>query len=360
VAEIMAAITTAVHQRQENSAAPIDDRARSVLGRRLLELLRAEIVLDWPSHGLPAAQMAPFLIAIERVREEIEAASPPASLELLIEVAHDFQSPLTSILFLADTMQRGQSGPLSELQRWQLGLIYGAALGLSSLTSDVIELAQGNERLLEKEPVPVSVRAIFDSLEDLVRPIAEERRLTARFVPPAADHRLGHPLALTRVLLNLMTNALKFTDQGFVEIEARDIGPSRIQFSVRDSGRGIEPEVLHRLYQPFQPGTTPRGYGFSGTGLGLAICRRLVQAMGSDLEVETFPGKGTRFFFDLFLPQSQVPDATRETAYVRNILRRGPRERRKGRDRRVAAEGPQSTERRSGGDRRGVLSVTPD
>jgi hypothetical protein len=145
-----------------------------------------------------------------------------------------------------------------------------------------------------------------------------------------------------------------------VEIEARDIGPSRVQFSVRDSGRGIEPEVLHRLYQPFQPGTTPRGYGFSGTGLGLAICRRLVQAMGADLEVETFPGKGTRFFFDLFLPQSQVPNGTREAAYVRNILPRGPRERRRGRDRRVSAEvRPTSTERRSADRRRGLL-VTPE
>src|SRR5207245_11302939 len=97
------------------------------------------------------------------------------------------------------------------------------------------------ELLMEREPVPFSVDGGLDAVNDIVRPIAEEKQLAMRLVPPRVDGRLGHPVALSRVLLNLTTNALKFTDQGYVEISTRDVSPSRIEFSVRDSGKGIDP-----------------------------------------------------------------------------------------------------------------------
>src|SRR5881409_500803 len=97
--------------------------------------------------------------------------SSPGGLELVVEMAHYLRSPLTSILFLAEALQRGQSGCVTELQRRQLGLIYGAALGLSSVASDVIELARGGDQLAEKEAVPFSVTALLGSVRDIVWPI---------------------------------------------------------------------------------------------------------------------------------------------------------------------------------------------
>jgi signal transduction histidine kinase len=139
-------------------------------------------------------------------------------------------------------------------------------------------------------------------VRDIVQPIAEEKSLTVRLATPEADFRIGHPVALSRVLLNLTTNALKFTAEGFVEVVARQTGGRRIEFSVRDTGRGIPPQSMATLFEPFRRRQKPGEYAFSGSGLGLSICRKLVEAMGSSLQVETEQGVGTRFFYELDLP----------------------------------------------------------
>ena len=131
--------------------------------------------------------------------------------------------------------------------------------------------------------------------------MAEEKGLELRLIPPACDHRLGHPDAVSRVLLNLTTNALKFTEEGFVEIVAREKSLTKVEFSVRDTGRGISDKALETLYLPFRRSAEGDGYDLSDTGLGLALCRRVVEVMGSELEVETRPEWGTRFYFDLEL-----------------------------------------------------------
>ena len=232
-------------------------------------------------------------------------------LEILAEVAHDLRSPLTSILTLAETLQRGASGEVNELQTRQLGLIYSAALALSSTTSDIIELAHGGERLADREPMPFSVHEILESVTDIVQPMADEKGIEIKTLPPISDQRLGYPLPLSRVLLNLTTNSLKFIEEGYVELSLHSAGCSRVVVSVRDTGPGINLEALATLYQPFRsaPQRGDGGHVFSGTGLGLAICRKLVQAMDSRLELETRPNWGTRFFFGLELPPVDLPRA---------------------------------------------------
>ena len=289
-----------------------DPRAATVLGRRLLELLREALFVVAPATGLTDADLLARLRAMEVVRRAIEPdwnqffaqrLSGPDGVELLVDVAHDLRSPLTSVLFLAETLQRGQSGDINEIQHRQLGLIYSAALGLSSLASDLIELAREGDRLVDSQPAPFSVTEVLQSVRDIVRPIAEEKGLAVRLLPPATDHRTGHPQALSRVLLNLTTNALKFTEEGFVEIVAQAKSWTAVEFSVRDTGHGINPDAMASLYQPFRRARgRPGDYCFSGTGLGLAICRRLVRAMGSELHVESRSDWGTRFFFELDLP----------------------------------------------------------
>jgi len=132
--------------------------------------------------------------------------------------------------------------------------------------------------------------------------MAEEKGLTLHLRPPTRDVRIGHPVALSRALLNLTCNALKFTEHGFVEVTAIAKDDIHVEFAVRDTGAGIDPQALNRLYQPFRRSRGRMGFTFSGTGLGLAITRKLVSAMGAELQVETGATWGTRFYFEVALP----------------------------------------------------------
>lgn len=220
--------------------------------------------------------------------------------EAVVEIAHDMRSPLSSILFLVDAIRRARSGPVTTVQERQLGLIYGAALGLSNLASDLIDVVRGGEGLVDGEPVPFSVADVMLGVRHIVTPIAEEKALGLEFGLPAVDGRVGYGGALSRVLLNLTTNALKNTDAGYVKIGCTEISPTRVRFWVADTGTGIPAHVLRSLFSPFR--RMAGRMRFSNSGLGLAICRTLLAAMDSELQVETSPGKGTRFCFELELP----------------------------------------------------------
>lgn len=231
--------------------------------------------------------------------------SGPDGLAMVTEVLHDLRSPLTSIRCLAELLERGQSGPITEVQRTQLRLIYSAALGIGSLATDVIEMARQGDQGPDAGPEPFSVAEVLEGVATMVRPIAEEKGLQMIFGQLHSDQRLGTPHALGRVLLNLVTNALKFTDAGKVEVQVRATTPARVEFAVVDTGRGIPASAVPHLFRPFRrsagrPGRS--GFLFSGTGLGLGLCRKLVRQMGGELKFETTPGVGTRFYFELELP----------------------------------------------------------
>jgi signal transduction histidine kinase len=308
----LAQLSAAIRQEASGATSELSGVPRNALSRRLLGLIRSAFISR--ARTLPApepAQLLRVLHAIEVVGQHLEAdwsqhftdrLSAPDGLELVVEVAHDLRSPLTSILFLAETLQRGRSGAVNPVQERQLGLIYSAAFGLSSVASDVIELARGGDRLVDLDPIPFSVTDILESVRDIVQPIAEEKNLSVKVTSPDADFRIGHPVALSRVLLNLTTNALKFTAEGSVEVTAIARNSRCIEFSVRDTGRGIPPQSMATLFEPFRRRQKPGEYTFSGSGLGLSICRKLVEAMGSVLQVETASGFGTRFYFVLDLP----------------------------------------------------------
>lgn len=235
----------------------------------------------------------------------------PNALQLLVEVAHDMRSPLGSIQFLVERMRRGQTGPVSPMQERHLDLVYSAAFGLSALTSDVMELAQGGARLVGAAVVPFSIGEVLRAVRDVVQPIAEEKKLTLRFSGPPEDLRVGHPAALHRVLLNLVTNALKFTNAGSVTVQADAINPNAVHFVVADTGRGMPASVTARLVDGFGPRSeTPQRSQsereadtvFSSAGLGLAICQKLVGAMGGRLTILSTDGGGSRLDFTLDLP----------------------------------------------------------
>jgi signal transduction histidine kinase len=192
------------------------------------------------------------------------------------------------------------------MQERQLGLIYGAALGLSGLASDVIDLARGGDTLVQSTPLPFSVSNVFQQVQAIVRPMAEERGLTLRFESDVVDARLGHGQAVHRVLLNLVTNAVKFTSAGEVVVRATIVSPTRVHFEVRDTGRGIPDAVLGTLFDAFRRRLKPGQYVFSSAGLGLSICQNLVRAMDGELLVESVENVGSAFQFELELPRHSM------------------------------------------------------
>jgi len=255
--------------------------------------------LDWP---VVTTVRGPEPEQEQEPQDLTTCLAGPNGLDLVVELAHDLRSPLTSILFLAEALQQGQGGSVTADQSRQLGLIYSAALCLCATASDVLELARGGNRLVDRAPAPFSVAETFESVRSMIQPIAEEKSLTLRLVHPVPERRVGHARALSRVLLNLATNAVKFTDTGYVELAARPIDSRRLEFSVRDTGAGFDPVLQRALYQPVRAASANGRHQFSSSGLGLAICRKLVKVMGTELQVETHPNWGTRFYFEVDCP----------------------------------------------------------
>ena len=283
--------------------------------RRALELLRRAFLERAESPEVVSAgegSVLEVIKAIERVQQSIDQdaahrfaarLSGQDAQQLVVEMAHDMRSPLGSILILAERLRYGSGGTLTPIQERQLGLVYSAAFGLSALAGDVIELARGGTTLMDQPRMPFLVSDVLQSIMDILRPMAEEKRLVVRCVGPEADLRIGYQAALNRVLLNLATNAIKFTNAGSVDVTCKQIDRSRVEFSVKDTGRGIPPHVMSNLFEAFRQRQITGDYAFSSAGLGLSICKKLIAAMGGELGVETELEKGTRFHFMLDLPQ---------------------------------------------------------
>jgi signal transduction histidine kinase len=277
-----------------------------------LEIVTASVVDTWRERpgAYPAEAVLEAVTLLDELRREAMAGQVHQWLrlpldvdrfDLMAEMAHDFRSPLTSILFLSETLRNGRSGEVTELQQSQLGLIYSAALGLLGFASDIMDLAKSRTDPLSEVEIPFSISEILESVVELVRPMAEEKGLDLVVSPPGRDRFVGRPLALSRAILNLTTNALKFTNSGFVRIGITQLPKGEVEFSVRDSGAGIPPEQMDRLFDPFRRPEYRDEVEFSPGGLGLSIVRHIVESMGSSLSVETRPGWGTRFSFRLLL-----------------------------------------------------------
>jgi len=274
-----------------------------------LELMRSQFIgaiREAEPQTVDAPQLIAVLSAIEELINEVKGMArnqfvdrlnAPDALQAVIEVAHDMRAPLGSILFLVDAVRRGQSGQVNQVQERQLGLIYSAALGLSNVACDVVDAVRGN-RLVEGRPRPFSIEEVMDSVAAIVRPIGEEKGLPLTLTYPHVDGRLGYPAALRRILLNLVSNALRYTEIGSVAMGGESIGERRVRFWVEDTGSGIPPQVMSMIYDGFRPGSV--GIRFSSAGLGLAICRTLLGAMGSTLTIDTSV-RGTRFAFEIEL-----------------------------------------------------------
>jgi signal transduction histidine kinase len=296
-----------------------EDPALVVLRRRLLERLRGDFIREIArSAPDPVRAQAGLdrLIRFEEVAEALEpdwenrmsvALSGPEARDLLAEVGHDLRSPLTSVLFLSDALRTGQSGEVNAHQGKQLALIYSASLTMLAMVNDFIELGTRGRKAGDRRPEGFLVEDVIEPVCRTVQPMAEERGLDLRVEwEEGVGFRRGHPIPLSRVLLNLLTNAVKYSDEGEVSLRIGTVGEDRVRFSVEDTGPGLPEGDPEGIFRPFVPAVDQGGYRFSSSGLGLTIVRKLLKGMDSELEVYSRPGKGSRFSFVLDLPEIQI------------------------------------------------------
>jgi signal transduction histidine kinase len=310
IPRILAASALAADRGDASFIETLTPRPSLRLSLHLVDLLEDELLAIGREQAA-ASQVLHMVVRLRAVRAAIERRYqhlPGAALlgvdglEYLIEFVHDLRSPLNSLLLLADRLQQGWSGPLTPLQLRQLRLIYAAAHALSTVTSNALQMTREWDQLEEPEARPFSVTKLLSEIQEVVRSLAAQKGLEVTFIRPNIDRRLGHPIELHRILLNLVTNALKFTREGSITVRATDLENGRVEFAVEDTGPGIHAGAQETLYQPFRRSSGARRATFSATGLGLAITKRLVAALGGQLTFETAPGKGTRFLFTLSLP----------------------------------------------------------
>jgi PAS domain S-box-containing protein len=242
--------------------------------------------------------------AMKEAKEAAEAANRAKS-EFLANMSHELRTPLNGILGYAQILKRDKS--LTDAQRTGVEVIQRSGEHLLTLINDILDLSKIEAQKLEIEPAPFHLPVFLENLADLTRIRAEQVGLSFLYEPlsPLPAGVRGDEKRLRQVLFNLLGNAVKFTEQGGVvfKVGYDGEGPERrLRFQVEDTGIGIPPDKLEEIFLPFQQ-VGDRSRQVEGTGLGLAISRRLVKLMGGTLEVESTPGKGSKFWVTLDLPE---------------------------------------------------------
>jgi signal transduction histidine kinase len=262
------------------------------------------LVQTLANQSVLAIENAELFEELERKGRELEAASRHKS-EFLANMSHELRTPLNAVLGYAELIQDGIYGDVPDKMHGVLERIQQNGRHLLGLINDVLDLSKIEAGQLTLAPVDYSMRELVLDVVSATEALAAEKKLALEVDAPADLPRgRGDERRLTQVLMNLVSNAIKFTEAGSVRIRAK-VEDSSFVVAVTDTGVGIAPEDRERIFEEFQQVDTSSTRRKGGTGLGLAIAKRIVELHGGRIWVESTPGQGSTFAFTLPLSIAQ-------------------------------------------------------
>ena len=278
-------------------------------------------VVEWDDAHKPVQMIGIHMDISERklAEQALLAAKEQAELanrakdSFLATMSHEIRTPLTGMLGMLEVLSLT---PLDHDQSETLKTVWDSSRSLLRIVNDILDWSKIEEGKLELSPQSTSIPSMLQEVVNTYSRVASSKSL---FLSQHADHRLSaahlvDALRLSQVLNNFVSNALKFTRHGEIELRAElleqlDSG-ERVRFSVKDTGIGIAPEVQQHLFQRYMQESAETARMYGGTGLGLSICRRLVELLDGQLELVSTPGQGSTFSVTVVLPVSAAPGET--------------------------------------------------
>ncbi len=250
-----------------------------------------------------------FILRIDRQQRQIIAGTQAKS-NFLATMSHEIRTPMNGVLGMAELLA---DTPLDDKQRDSLDTIRHSGMALLTIINDILDFSKIEAGRLELEPIAFDLEAAAHDVIQLLIPKAEGKglKLLLHFAPQCPRHVSADPGRIRQILLNLVGNALKFTERGHVLVEItcprQDGKQAELRFTVEDTGIGIAPEAQTHLFHSFSQADASTTRRFGGTGLGLAISKRLVELMGGEIGVSSQPDHGSTFWFRLTLPVAEAP-----------------------------------------------------
>jgi ABC-type amino acid transport substrate-binding protein/nitrogen-specific signal transduction histidine kinase len=247
-------------------------------------------------------------------KETAESANRMKS-AFLASMSHELRTPLNSIIGFTGIMINELAGPLNLEQKKQMKMVKGSAHHLLNLINDVLDISKIEAGELEVSRATFSMRDVVNQVAESLLPLAEQKGLSLSVnIAPELDLLVSDERRVRQVLINLLNNAIKFTEKGAVTITCLT-SDSRVEVAITDSGIGIKDEDIGKLFKSFQQLDTGISRRYEGTGLGLSVCKRILDMLGGDIRVKSQYRKGSTFTFTLPLNPEEKNDEKENPDY---------------------------------------------